>query len=178
MNRQHPPSSPVQAYIGAGSNLEPAHHLRLALRELRGRFGPLLLSSLYRNRAEGFEGPDFLNMVVGLTTAEPPAAVNAEIERLHALAGRVRGENAFSSRTLDLDLLLYGDLVDEALRLPRADVTRYGFVLGPLAELAPGLRHPVSGQTMAALWSRFDQARHPLERLPLSVLDVEAREFQ
>jgi 2-amino-4-hydroxy-6-hydroxymethyldihydropteridine diphosphokinase len=178
MNRRQHAPGPVQAFIGAGSNIEPARHLRLALRELRRRFGPLALSSVYRNRAEGFEGADFLNMVVGFTTGEPPAAVNVELERLHALAGRVRGANAFSPRTLDLDLLLYGDLVDESLRLPRADVTSYAFVLGPLAELAPGLRHPVTGDTMAALWSRFDQARHPLERLPLSVLEVEASEFQ
>jgi 2-amino-4-hydroxy-6-hydroxymethyldihydropteridine diphosphokinase len=55
------------------------------------------------------------------------------------------------------------------VRVPREDITRYGFVLGPLAEVAPGLRHPVNGRTMAELWGAFDQARHPIERVPLDL---------
>lgn len=156
----------MKVYLSVGSNQEPTRHIPDALRRLEQRFGAIRTSSVYRNRAAGFEGEDFLNLVVELTTDEPPEAIVAELERLHALAGRVRGANRFASRTLDLDLLLYGDRVDEALQLPRSDITEYSFVLGPLAELAPDLRHPVSGETMAALWSRFDQSRHPLHRLP------------
>jgi 2-amino-4-hydroxy-6-hydroxymethyldihydropteridine diphosphokinase len=162
--------APALAFISAGSNIEPARHLRLALRELGRRFGPLTVSSVYRNRAEGFEGDDFLNLVASFRTREAPGTIIAELERLHELAGRVRTGVAFSPRTLDLDLLLYGDLVDAKLRLPRNDVERYSFVLGPLAEIAPGLCHPVTGQTMAQMWSNFDQARHPLQRMPIGML--------
>jgi 2-amino-4-hydroxy-6-hydroxymethyldihydropteridine diphosphokinase len=100
-------------------------------------------------------------------TAEPPAAVVAELERLHVLAGRVRGLERFAPRTLDLDLLLYGDAIitEHAIRVPRDDIVKYGFVLGPLAELAPDLRHPVTGQTMSELWAAFDQRKFPLERV-------------
>lgn len=160
----------VQVFISVGSNIEPVRHIRTALQSLRERFGPLQVSSAYRNRAAGFAGEDFLNLVVGLTTTEPARAVVAELERLHAAAGRVRGAERFAPRTLDLDLLLYGDQVIEDLQVPRADITEYSFVLGPLAELAPELRHPVTGETMASLWSRFDQARHPLHKLPAPVL--------
>jgi 2-amino-4-hydroxy-6-hydroxymethyldihydropteridine diphosphokinase len=68
-------------------------------------------------------------------------------------------------------LLLYGDAVlsDPAIRVPREDIRKYAFVLGPLAELAPELRHPLSGETMAELWAAFDQAAHPLQRVPESM---------
>lgn len=156
---------PVRAYVSVGSNIEPVRHLRLALDEMRQRFGPLLTSGVYRNRAEGFQGEDFLNMVAGFDTTVEPEVVIEELERIHRLAGRVRSAQRFASRTLDLDLILYGDRIDAGLRLPRSDVTRYGFVLGPLAEIAPRLRHPVSGETIGELWARFDQAAHPLQRL-------------
>ncbi len=159
--------SPVEIYISAGSNVAPVENLRLACRELRKRFGGLEISGVYRNPAVGFVGDDFLNLVLRFRSAEPPAAIIAELERLHVLAGRVRGPDPFSSRTLDLDLLLYGDAVlpDPAIRVPRDDIRKYAFVLGPLAELAPGLRHPVTGETMAELWAEFDKAGHPLQRV-------------
>ncbi len=172
-SRKSVTAAPVQVFVSAGSNIEPVRNLRMAVRELQGRFAPLLLSSVYRNKAEGFEGDDFLNMVIGFTTDERPEAIVAELERLHEKAGRVRAQNAFGSRPLDLDLLLYGDEVNEELRLPRADITRYSFVLGPLAEVAPATRHPVSGETMGELWERFDKTRHPLERLALSMLSAD-----
>lgn len=158
--------------MSAGSNVEPEHHLGLACRDLNRRFGPLDLSGVYRNPPVGFAGDDFLNLVLHFRTAEPPDAVVAELEHLHALAGRVRGSERFASRTLDLDLLLYGAAVISAagIRVPREDILKYGFVLGPLAELAPELRHPVTGQTMAELWARFDQARFPMERVSDVVL--------
>jgi len=71
--------------------------------------------------------------------------------------GRSRTSQKFSSRTLDVDLILYGDTVlDEPnLRLPRDEITRYAFVLEPLAEIAPDLRHPVIGATYRELWADF-----------------------
>lgn len=157
----------VDVYVSAGSNIAPWENLQLACRELTRRFGPLAISGVYRNPPVGFTGDDFLNLVLRFRTAEPPAAVVAELERLHVLAGRVRGTEPFAPRTLDLDLLLYGDAIipEREIRVPREDILKYGFVLGPLAELAPDLRHPVTGQTMAELWASFDQRSSPLERV-------------
>jgi 2-amino-4-hydroxy-6-hydroxymethyldihydropteridine diphosphokinase len=145
----------VEVYVSAGSNVEPEANLRRACRELRRRFGPIRTSAVYRNPAVGFRGDDFLNLVLSFRSADPPEDVVAELERLHGLAGRVRGPDAFAPRTLDLDLLLYGTAVIPGLRVPRDDIRKYAFVLGPLAELAPQLRHPVTGESMAELWSRF-----------------------
>ena len=157
----------MDVYVSAGSNMAPEDNLRLACRELRKRFGSLDLSGVYRSPPVGFDGDDFLNLVLRFTTSETPSAIVAELERLHALAGRVRGSARFASRTLDLDLLLYGSAVipEPPIRVPREDIGEYGFVLGPIAELAPDLRHPVTGETMAEMWARFDRHRHPLERV-------------
>jgi 2-amino-4-hydroxy-6-hydroxymethyldihydropteridine diphosphokinase len=160
---------PVVVYVSAGSNVDPAANLRRAIQALERRFGPLTSSSVYRSKAVGFDGDDFLNAVVGFQTRESAAQVAAALEQIHQAAGRVRGPDSFSPRTLDLDLLLYGQqVIDEPrlrIRVPHGDVMRYGFVLGPLAEIAPGLRHPVTGQTMAELWEAFDKNLHPLQRL-------------
>jgi len=162
-----PEPAAVDVYVSAGSNVSPEENLSLACRELARRFGPLELSGVYRNPPVGFSGDDFLNLVLRFRTAEAPDTVVAELERLHALAGRVRGQERFAPRTVDLDLLLYGAAVlpGAGIRVPREDILKYGFVLGPLAQLAPELRHPVTGQTMAELWAHFDQARYPMERV-------------
>jgi 2-amino-4-hydroxy-6-hydroxymethyldihydropteridine diphosphokinase len=167
-----PDPAPVEVWVSAGSNIEPERWLRMACRDLAARFGPLTLSGVYRNPALGMEGDDFLNLVIGFRTALPPEAVVAELERLHDLAGRVRSAGSWTPRTLDLDLLLYGDQVIDrpGVRVPRKDVVKYGFVLGPLAEAAPGLRHPVSGLTMAELWDRFDRDAAALTRIELDLL--------
>jgi 2-amino-4-hydroxy-6-hydroxymethyldihydropteridine diphosphokinase len=157
----------VDVYVSAGSNMSPEKNLRLACRELEQRFGSIELSGVYRSPPVGFAGDDFLNLVLRFRTSEPPASIVAELERLHALAGRVRGSERFAPRTLDLDLLLYGSAVipEPPIRVPREDISAYGFVLGPIAELAPGLRHPVTGETMAEMWAKFDRDRHPMERV-------------
>jgi len=161
----------VAVYLSAGSNIEAEQHLRLACRELRQRFGTLRLSGVYRNPAIGFAGDEFLNMVIGLRTTLAAEALNEELERLHALAGRERGAGSFVPRTLDLDLLLYGDAVIDrpGLRVPRKDIEKYGFVLGPLAEIAPDLRHPVRGITMAEMWAAFDRSQSPMTRVEIAL---------
>lgn len=154
----------VQIYLGLGSNIDPEENLRLGICELRDRYGKLAVSAVYRSAAVGFEGPDFLNLVVGCATDQSPGEVNEEIEIIHGKAGRKRGEEKFSSRPLDIDLLLYGDQVIDAppLRIPRSDILEYAFVLRPLAELAPGVAHPLTGRTLADHWADFDQASQPL----------------
>ncbi len=159
----------ARVYVGLGSNIDAEENLKLGVAELRRRFGDLDLSTVYRCPAAGFDGDDFLNMVVGLDTDDLPVDINSRIESIHSLAGRKRGSDRNLSRTLDIDLLLYGDLVDHAraVRVPRADVLDYAFVLKPLAEIAPDLRHPETGRTMAEHWADFDKTDAKLEPVTL-----------
>ena len=148
----------------------PEDNLHLGVAELRRRYGEIELSAVYRSHAVGFEGDDFLNMVVGLDTDDTPEDIHTQIEIIHTRAGRERGEDKYSARSLDIDLLLYDDLVIEhpRFRIPREDVLEYSFVLRPLAEMAPAIVHPVTGQTVAEHWRAFDQASQPLE--PVTVV--------
>lgn len=159
-------------HIGIGSNIHPGANIRSGLAMLENEFGQIKVSTIYRNPAVGFEGDDFYNLVVQARSSLPPAAVNRCLGLIEALHGRDRSAPKFAARTLDLDLLLYGDLVAEGggLKLPRADITRYAFVLKPLAELAPGLVHPKEGRTMRQLWDGF-QGEHAMTAVKLE--DIE-----
>lgn len=152
-------------YLGLGSNQAPRRNLRLAIRELESRYGELAISTVYRSAAVGFDGKDFLNLVVSLQSKDSPLAICGEIELIHNLAGRVRGSDKWESRPLDIDLLLYSDLIidERPVRVPRDDILEYSFVLRPLAELAPDQVHPATGKTMLEHWQEFDVTSHPLE---------------
>jgi len=158
-------------YLGLGSNVAPEANLALAMRELQRRFGDVEASPVYRSAAVGFEGDDFLNLVVRFESDMTPDAICQEIELIHNLSGRERGGEKWVSRPLDIDLLLYNDLVrdERPVRVPRSDILEYAFVLRPMADLAPDLRHPVSGRTMIDLWRSFDGAHQPLRRVNLSL---------
>ena len=171
MCKRTPQSATV--YLGLGSNIDPVRNLVAAVRELRRRYGALCISPVYESAAVGFDGENFLNLVVRLQSEETAAQICETIEAIHNLAGRVRGSDKWASRPLDIDLLLYNDLIENRrpVHVPRSDVLDYSFVLRPLAELAPELCHPVTGKTMLLHWQEFDQQSHPL-----SPVDVDLTE--
>lgn len=163
-----------RAYLSVGSNMDAERWLGLAVAELRARFGKLDVSPVYRSAAVGFDGPDFLNLAVGLDSDLAPEALNDWLHALEDRHGRVRGGERYASRTLDVDIVLYDDLVlsgEGHLQVPRGEL-RHAFVLKPMADIAPDVRHPVSGKTMAELWSAFPAESEPLvvdERCTASV---------
>ncbi len=156
-------------YVGLGSNIDPEKNLQLGISELRDRYGELQISAVYRSEALGFEGDDFLNLVAGFESDASPIEICETIEHIHNLSGRDRNGGKWESRPLDIDLLLYNDLVvdERSVRVPRKDVLEYSFVLRPMAELAPDLVHPVTGRTMLEHWQDFDPASHPLDSVGL-----------
>lgn len=144
-----------RVFVSIGSNIDRENNIRGAIGALTRRFGSLSLSTVYETAAVGFEGDPFFNLVVGFDTGESIEAIRAELRRIEDAHGRQRaGQSKFSARTLDLDLILYGDVVDPAANLPHGDILKYPFVLGPLAELAPDLAHPVMGDSCLALWRK------------------------
>lgn len=156
-------------YVAAGSNVEPAANLRRALDVLAGHYPALRCSRAYRNRAVGFEGDDFLNLVLGFETTDGVQEVIGRLHEAEAACGRARDAARWAPRAMDLDILLYGNLVCDApgLVLPRPDLTRRAYMLGPMAEIAPDLVHPVLGRTMRELWAAFDRDAHAMQHVEL-----------
>ncbi len=154
----------ARVYLSVGSNVDRDRSVRSGLAALRSRYGALDLSPVYESRAVGFSGDDFYNLVVGFDTGDTVHEVADALHVIEAQHGRSRHGQRFAPRTLDLDLLLYGDLVlhEPGLELPRAEIERYAFVLRPLADIAGAERHPVSGRTYAELWAAFDASEQPM----------------
>lgn len=155
-------------YISIGSNIEPEKHVKAALIELEKVFGPLTLSSVFESEAVGFQGHNFLNMVVAGQTSESIESVVATFKHIEKVHGRLPGVKKFSARTLDLDLLLYDDCIcEQPVVLPREEILKNAFVLWPLAEIAPKRLHPIANQTYQALWQNFDKDSQRLWQVDL-----------
>jgi 2-amino-4-hydroxy-6-hydroxymethyldihydropteridine diphosphokinase len=159
-----------EVYVAAGSNVRPRANLARALAMLSREFPGLRASRVYSNAAVGFEGDDFLNLVVAFPADIPADAVLRKLKDIERASGRPPGAAKWGPRTLDLDLLLYGDFVGrvDGKSLPHPDLLTRAWVLGPLAQLAPGLVHAVAGETFGELWKRFDKDAHPLEPVELA----------
>jgi len=158
------------AYLSLGSNLDPERHLRAAATALRGRFGNVVFSSVLRTPAIGFDGPDFFNAAAIVRTDLDPQMLDAWLHSLEAKQGRDRSAPRFSSRTLDIYIVLYDDLViaptqGSHLQLPRPEL-QHAFVLQPLAQIAPDVRDPISGNTLLELWAAHPQHAQPLPTAP------------
>ncbi len=151
-------------YISIGSNIDAERYIRGAVDALREKYGELRLSSVYESESIGFEGDNFLNLVAGTQTDQSVEEVLDTLHEIENRFGRMRTGPRFSSRTLDLDLLLYDDQVlqDQGIDIPREEITRNAFVLQPLAEIAPQLRHPQQQLTMQELWQQFDKTSQSL----------------
>ncbi|KGJ90726.1 2-amino-4-hydroxy-6-hydroxymethyldihydropteridine diphosphokinase [Colwellia psychrerythraea] len=152
----------AQIYISLGSNVEREQNVKQGLISLAKAFDlsfeQLTLSSLFECEAIGFNGPDFYNMVIGIKcrhSVEQVATMLREIEFFH---GRDHNAKKFSPRTLDLDLLLYDNLViDQPAQLPRDEITKNAFVLWPLSQVAPKLAHPILNNCYEKLWQDYNK---------------------
>lgn len=159
----------ADAYVAAGSNVRPRASLTRALALIEGEFPGLRASRAYSNPAVGFTGDDFINLVVAFPADLPTEQLLERLKAIEHACGREPGAPKWGPRTLDLDLLLHGERVGRVAgkKLPHADLLTRAWVLGPLAELAPSLVHPVAGERFDTLWRRFDQRAHPLTPVEL-----------
>lgn len=154
----------TEVFVAAGSNVEPHKSLRAALIALEQVYPPLRISPAYRNKAVGFDGEDFINLVVGFSTDDPVTVVRQQLQRIEALCGRPPDAPKWAPRAMDLDILLYGDQISSrpGLVLPRPDLLRRPYMLKPMADIAPQVMHPVAHRTMWELWAAFDAAGHEM----------------
>jgi len=161
----------VQVWLGLGSNINAEVNIRSAVSALRSHYGELVISPVYESEAVGFEGENFLNLVVGVETDETIEQLNLVLKQIEDDNGRSRGGEKFSSRTLDIDILTYGqyDLTEQGVNIPRHEILTYAFVLKPLSDVAPDGIHPHLEMSYKRLWDGFDQQSQPMKHYPMEL---------
>ncbi|TQV71861.1 2-amino-4-hydroxy-6-hydroxymethyldihydropteridine diphosphokinase [Exilibacterium tricleocarpae] len=154
----------ARVYLSIGSNIDRHRHISACLDALHQTYGELLLSSVYESEAVGFAGDNFFNLVAGIDTSLGVGELAGQLRHIETANGRRRDGPRFSSRTLDIDILTYGDVAGtvDGVALPRDEVTKNAFVLWPLAEIAPQVLHPVLKCSYGELWERYDKRRQQL----------------
>lgn len=156
----------ADVFLGLGSNQDAPAMLESALKALAAQFGAIEKSPVYESEAVGFEGTNFLNMVVRVQTLLRVGELLAALRAIEDGHGRDRTQPKFASRTLDIDILTYDQCVGEfdGVLLPRDEVLKNAFVLRPLADSWPDVTHPENGRSFAALWRAYDQSSQKLWR--------------
>jgi len=154
----------VQIYVSIGSNIDRERHIRVCLDAMAQHFGELELSPVYESEAVGFGGDNFYNLVAGFCYDRSVGELATLLHDIENDNGRRRDGPRFSSRTLDIDILTYGDTtgIVDGVKLPRDEILENAFVLWPLADLAPDTRHPLVGATYGQLWQAYDKQRQQL----------------
>ncbi len=153
-----------RVYLSLGSNIDRYRHIAAALDALAAEFGSLDISTVYESESVGFNGRNFLNLVVGINTEFAVGELSVKLKKIEDDNGRNRQGPKFSPRTLDIDILTVDNVVGvvDGVALPRDEITKNAFVLLPMAELAPSDHHPRLGRSYAQLWQEYDQSSQKL----------------
>jgi 2-amino-4-hydroxy-6-hydroxymethyldihydropteridine diphosphokinase len=122
-------------HINIGSNENKEQNIQKALELLQQKFGELQISKTYTTPAVGFKGADFDNIGVNFDSSLEAVEIINILHQIEDDIGRDRSKPKFSSRTIDLDLVFYGDKIIKELNIPRDDILKYDFVLQPFMEL-------------------------------------------
>ncbi|MCP3673091.1 MAG: 2-amino-4-hydroxy-6-hydroxymethyldihydropteridine diphosphokinase [Gammaproteobacteria bacterium] len=147
----------TQVFLGIGSNIDKENAIPEALVILENQFGKLVISPTFESESVGFNGDNFYNLVVSFYTAFSLQEVVSRYKAIEDQLGRDRSGPKFSARSLDIDPLLYGDLIcDEPVELPRGEVLENAYVLWPLSILAPDHKHPLTGRSFSDHWQSYD----------------------
>jgi len=159
----------TQVFLGLGSNLEREKNIKAGLYALKNLFGELIISPIYESESVGFKGRHFYNLVVSLNTELSIAQLSESLKKIEDENGRVRSGPKYSPRTLDIDVLTYGDFVgiEANVELPRDEITKNAFVLLPLSDIAPNELHPALKKSYAELWSAYDKNSQALWKIVL-----------
>jgi 2-amino-4-hydroxy-6-hydroxymethyldihydropteridine diphosphokinase len=152
----------AEVFIGVGSSINRQENIRLGINALQTEFGQLTVSPIYESEAVGFEGGNFYNLVVRFESNLNAQSIIKKLKKIEIQQGRPVKAIKFAPRTLDLDLLLHDQLIDSEIDLPRAEILTNAFVLQPLSEIAPQLKHPIVKKSYQQLWENFPKSKQKL----------------
>ena len=132
-------------FVGIGSNIDREKNIKSCMTILKKMYGDIMISPVYETESMGFDGPSFYNLVSCFETDESIYELKNTLNKIENNHGRHFNETKFSSRTLDIDILYYDDLIlsDDKVQVPRKEICEYDFVLKPLIDLVPDFIHPV-----------------------------------
>lgn len=156
----------AQVFLGIGSNVDREQHILSGLIALAENFAWQRRSRVFESRAVGFSGKPFYNLVVQVDSQKSVTEVFDMCKAIEQHHGRSEHSPKYSPRSLDIDMLLYDDVISASRpQLPRAEITENAFVLWPLAEVAPQHRHPLLNKSFAELWRDYSkqQQLQPLQ---------------
>ena len=159
-----------RVYLSLGSNIDREKNILACLDALDEHFGELIISPVYESESVGFAGDSFYNLVVGIDSALSVGELAVIMRDIETANKRSRAGPKFGPRTLDIDILTYGDLsgVVDGVALPRDEVTENAFVLLPLVDIAPHEKHPVSGKAYCDIATNFTGSEQKLWRINFS----------
>ena len=140
-------------FVSIGSNIDAESNMLLVKEHLNLLF-KVTYSGIYQTPAEGFTGGDFLNSVCKFKSDKQPDEIRRTLKSIEEKMGRTTSQKGMSNRVIDLDLILYGDMLinEDGLEIPSSDIENYKFVLEPLAEIAPDYIHPMLKKTYKELF--------------------------
>ena len=140
-------------YVGVGSNIEREFNARLAITELSALGRNMIVSTVYDCASVDFDSSPFFNFVVQMDTHLDLTLFSQALRNIEIKSGRKEDAQKFQDRALDLDIILFGDIVSvESPQIPRDDIYRYPFVIQPLYELCPDLVIPNDGRMIKDIW--------------------------
>ena len=161
----------ISVYIGIGSNIDKRKNIQGSLNDLKSSFSEIKISPIYQSKPIGMIGDDFYNLVVKIKTSLGIEDLELKLREIEYRFGRKRNQPPHTSRTLDIDLLLFGDIISSEHNIQRDDITNNSFVLKPLCHIEQDLIHPVIGEKISTLWEKFDISTQPIK-------SIEADTFQ
>lgn len=156
------------AYVGVGTNIDRDKHAKAAWLELQSLGSNLRCSSIYHCEPVGFDSHPFYNFVIELDTLLSLTEFSQQLRKIEIKYGRAKDAHKLQDRNLDLDIVLFGDVVSsQKPQLPRSDIFKYPFVTQPLYDLCPARVIPQDGRTVSEIWQKMEQLDS------LSVVDIE-----
>ena len=160
-----------KVYIGIGSNVDREKNIKSCISKLNSKYKNITLSPIYETEPMGFKGPNFYNLVCYFETQDDVFKLKEDMRDIEKDHGRNFNETKFSSRTLDIDILYFNDLVinDEKIQIPRKEIIEYDFVLKPLVDIAPEFVHPELNITNFKIFKEYTISKLIIAKVELEI---------